>query len=143
MIGKTILTTLLFAGVVALSSAQNMKCRGMDMKVYEMDKMWMMECMKETQAKTPKEAMMMPCFRKCMVIKRGIVDDMGMPNKEKAIELVKMTAPDAVQSELIPMAESCVDMHGGKVKDWKMSCESYVPVCQCMADAFMNTCMKM
>ena len=35
----------------------------MDMKEYEMDKMWMMECMKEVDAKTPKEAMMMPVIR--------------------------------------------------------------------------------
>ena len=40
------------------------------------------------------------------------VDDMGNPNKAKAMELVKMTAPDGGDDELSKMAGQCVDMHG-------------------------------
>ena len=40
------------------------------------------------------------------------VDDMGNPNKDKAMELVKMTAPDAVSEEIGMKAAKCVDMHG-------------------------------
>ena len=37
---------------------------------------------------------------------------MGNPSKEKAMELVKMVAPDALTDEIGMKAAKCVDMHG-------------------------------
>jgi len=142
------LLLLLAAAQVVLGSAEikkaadEMKCKGVDINISDEQMMVILECAAELQVMskadlTPEK---MPCFSKCLLEKKGLIDHDGTPHKEKIVNMVDNGLPEALQADVKKHLAQCLDDHGSKVKKDDATCMSFEPLTKCVHDAFIHLC---
>ncbi|OXA38985.1 uncharacterized protein LOC110861457 [Folsomia candida] len=140
-----LLALLLLALVLPAKSTFDVeKCRGVDLDATEDHMMHVTDCLSKAGAKefhdVPAEKM--PCFGKCVMEKKGIIDDKGLPHKENIMKLITDNMPKAVHDDLNKRMENCLAEETSMIDPADPSCNTYMPLGMCMHLSFLEECEK-
>ncbi|ODN03633.1 hypothetical protein Ocin01_03028 [Orchesella cincta] len=147
--------------LIQIQAFRQPKCRGKETKLTPDELKTMSDCMKQFAGKSnnmsqiPKDSM--GCVGKCILQKQGLVNDKGAPVKENIFAMVNATMEPDVAKEADEKLGKCIDekcrtlklkifynlaqfMAGGIDVNEK-ACQTYWPLVECVATAFMQICM--
>jgi len=120
------------------------KCGGADVDLTEKQITNIKECLKLVGAETVHDLGIEngACFFKCTMEKKGMIDDKGVPHKEKMGDLIDMAIPDNVKGQIKAGLEKCFDEES---KDIKMKgdddmCSTFLPLAMCVHSTFVKIC---